>query len=58
MLPDGLIQWISENCVDTSYPLEFWIEFAEHFSKLSRSDQEWLIDFLKADQMKRDSADS
>ena len=46
-LPDDLVQWITENCVDTSAPLEFWIELAEEFSKLSKSEAKWLIDYLK-----------
>ena len=46
-LPDDLVQWITENCADTDSPLEFWLELAEEFSKLSKSEAKWLIDHLR-----------
>lgn len=47
MLPDSIYQWIVENCADSDYPVEFWVEMAECFAKLSRAEQKWFIDYLK-----------
>ena len=47
MLSDSVYQWIVENCADSSYPVEFWVEMAECFAKLSRAEQKWVIEYLE-----------